>query len=130
MPQRTVRRLWFRFAQALRDWRAPLRHAFAIAPTDAPLSPEDQALLEQMADRVVRRGLAAPATLFLESVGPLNFLGSQVLYGLAPLLRFACERDDFDRAARVLERRDSLTRLAALIEARAAQTASSMAAPQ
>lgn len=83
-----------------------------------------------MAETVVRRGLAAPATLFLESVAPLNFLGSQVLYGLAPLLRCACDRDEFDRAAQVLERRDSLTRLAALIAERAARPTSSMAAPQ
>ncbi|MFO0773804.1 MAG: hypothetical protein U0172_03955 [Nitrospiraceae bacterium] len=114
--------------QTIARWRTPFAHAFAVAPSDAPLSAEDLALLERLAESVVRRGLTAPATVFLESVGPLNFLGSQVMYGLAPLLNCACDSLEFDRAARLLERRETLERLVAMIETRAAQGDASKAA--
>lgn len=106
-------------SEAVRRFRAQLAHAFALPRHDDPLSADEQALLERMAETVVRRGMAAPAQLFLESVGPLNFLGSQALHALAPLLNLACETKDFERAAALLERRDSLSRLAALIDAKA-----------
>lgn len=124
------RRLTALLAQTVIRWRAPLAHAFAVPRADEPLSPEDAALLDRMAETVVRRGMAAPAALLLESVGPLNFLGSQVMHALAPLLNLACEAGEFDRAARVLERRDTLARLAALIEAKSAAAKSTVATPR
>lgn len=87
---------------------------------DDSLSIGDLELLDRMAETVVRKDMAAPATLFLESVAPLNFLGSQVLHALSPLLNLACRASEFDRAARLLERRDSIPRLVKLIEAKAA----------
>ncbi len=124
------RRLKVVLSRTVTRLKASVAHAFAVPSPDEPLSPADQALLERMAETVVRRGMAAPAAFFLESVGPLNFLGSQVLHGLAPLLNLACEAGEFDRAARLLERRESLSRLAALIEAKSAKPSASVAAPR
>jgi len=93
-----------------------IRHAFAVATDGAPLSPDDLALLERVADAVVERDMAVPATLFLESVGPMNFLGSQALHFLTPLLDVVFPRRDMERVALLLERRDTLSRLTTLIE--------------
>ncbi|MBA2487470.1 MAG: hypothetical protein H0V35_15525 [Nitrospira sp.] len=80
---------------------------------------EDLALLERVAEAIVARGMAAPATLFLESMGPMNFLGSQALHVLSPIIECALSGTELTQIARLLERRDSIPRLMTLIEARA-----------
>ncbi|MCS6318280.1 MAG: hypothetical protein H8K05_11020 [Nitrospira sp.] len=102
------------------DLRAGLRHAFAVRPEQATFTIEDLALLERVADAVVARGMAAPATLFLESMGPMNFLGSQALHFLAPIVECVLTNTELAQIARLLEQRDSMHRLTALIEAKAA----------
>ena len=92
--------------------------AFAIRPADEALTEDDVALLDKIAAAVVDRRMASPAMLFLESVGPMNFLGSQALHFLTPILNLACETREIERAARLLERRNAIPRLIALIEAR------------
>jgi hypothetical protein len=105
-------------SQKLSGLRSKLQGAFATAPAE-PLTSADIALLERAADAVVQRGMATPAVLFLESVGPMNFLGSQALHFLTPILDVVFPQRDVERIACLLERRDTLTRLAALIETRA-----------
>ncbi len=104
--------------QRVRKLRESLKKAFAIQSTAEPLSPEDEALLEKMATVVVNRGMARPTVLFLETLGPMNFLGSQALHFLTPILNLACETRELEQAARLLERRDAIPRLIALIEAK------------
>ncbi len=87
------------------------------------MAPEDAALLEKVAHLIVKRGMALPALLFLESLGPLNFLGSQVLHGLSPFLELVCNATEMERLASVLERRDSVPRLIAVIQEQAASPA-------
>jgi len=98
--------------------RAGFSHAFATRTEAESFSSEDLALLERMADAVVRREMAAPATVFLESLGPMNFLGSQALHFLAPILEFALNVQELERAARLLERRDTVSQLISIIEAK------------
>ena len=102
------------------DFRAGLRHAFAVRPEQAAFTIEDLALLERVADAVVSRGMAAPATLFLESMGPMIFRGSQARHFLAPVDACVLTGTEIAQVARLLERRDSIHRLTALIEAKAA----------
>jgi hypothetical protein len=106
-------------AQRLNGLTAALRHAFAVTPDGKPLSAEDVALLERVADAVIRRRMSAPTLLFLESMGPMNFLGSQALHFFTPLLDVVFPQRDIERVALLLERRDTLARLAAIIENRA-----------
>ncbi len=96
-----------------------LKRAFAVESSQEPLSPEDETLLEKMATVVVNRRMAGPTVLFLETLGPMNFLGSQALHFLTPILNLACETRELEQAARLLERRDALPRLIARIEAKA-----------
>lgn len=104
-------------AGKLASIRTGLRHAFAVQPEVQPLSAEDLALMERVAAAVVKRGMAAPATVFLESMGPMNFLGSQALHFLAPIVECALQGKEVEQVARLLERRDTIPRLIALIEA-------------
>lgn len=81
--------------------------------------------MERIADAIVNRGMAAPATVFLESMGPMNFLGSQALHFLTPIIDCAFNTEEVEHVARLLERRDTISRLIVLIEAKsAAQRAS------
>ena len=88
------------------DLRAGLRHAFAVRPEQEPFTTEDVALLERVADAIVRCGMATPATLFLESIGPMNFLGSQALHVLTPLIEAVLSVNELTRIVRLLERRE------------------------
>lgn len=107
-------------ADKLAKVRAGLRHAFAVRPEDQPLSIEDVQLLERIAETIVKRGMAAPATMFLESMGPMNFLGSQALHFMTPIIDCAFNVKEVEQVARLLERRDTVTRLIAVIEAKSA----------
>ncbi len=107
-------------AEKLAQLRAGLRHAFALQPESQPLALEDVQLLERIADVIVNRRMAAPATMFLESMGPMNFLGSQALHFLTPILDCAFNTKEVEQVARLLERRDTVTRLITMIEAKSA----------
>ena len=110
--------------------RAELSHAFSTTSAAAVFSIEDLALLERVADAVVKRGMAAPATVFLESLGPMNFLGSQALYFLTPIIEWAFHAKEVEQVARLLERRDTISRLISLIETKSAPQAPQGASTQ
>ena len=107
-------------AEKLAQLRAGLRHAFAVQPENQSLAVEDVQLLERIADVIINRRMAAPATMFLESMGPMNFLGSQALHFLTPILDCAFNTKEVEQVARLLERRDTVTRLIAIIETKSA----------
>ena len=109
-----------RIAKKVAQLRAGLRHAFAVQPETEPLSIDDVQLLERIAETIVKRGMAAPATMFLESMGPMNFLGSQALHFITPIIDCAFNVKEVEQVARLLERRDTVTRLIAIIEAKSA----------
>jgi hypothetical protein len=104
------------FSRHILKLKATVREAFAVRPPSEPLGPEDVLLLEKVASEIVSRRMATPAVLFLESAGPMNFLGSQALHFLTPILNLVCDTREIERAARLLERRDAIPRLIALIE--------------
>ena len=100
--------------------RAGLAHAFSTRAESEPFTIDDLALLQRIADAVVQRRMAAPAVLFLESLGPMNFLGSQALHFFAPIIELAFSAQEVSQVAALLERRDTTVRLIALIEAASA----------
>ncbi|HEY7678090.1 MAG TPA: hypothetical protein VIG69_13535 [Candidatus Methylomirabilis sp.] len=101
-------------------WRAGLAWAFAVDRGAETFAPDDLAFLDRIAASIVRRGLAAPAQLFLETLAPLSFLGSQALYAVHPLLDLAGGARDGERLAALLERREAVALLQSCIEAAAA----------
>ena len=90
--------------------------AFAVRSEERGFSPEDDQLLETLAEAVVRRGMAEPAILFLESVGPMNFLGSQAMHFFSPLLDLVSSAKEYERLAILLERRETIPQLISRIE--------------
>ncbi len=105
-------------SRTLQGIRAGLAHAFAVPSDQGALAPEDLALLERVADTIHRRGMAAPAVMFLESMAPMNFLGSQALHFMNPIIELAFSADEVEQVARLLERRETISRLITLIEAK------------
>jgi len=109
----------FSKASAAEKWDkvlAELSHAFSTKSGAEAFTIEDLALLERVADAVVKRGMTAPATVFLESLGPMNFLGSQALYFLTPIVEWAFNAKEVEQVARLLERRDTISRLVMIID--------------
>ena len=96
-----------------------LKHAFSFEKTEAFEPDEkDRELMEIVCKAVVERGMATPATLFLESTRPLNYLGSQTMVFFEPVMRAVLRKPEaWDRFARILEHRGSIEYLCRRIEA-------------
>ncbi len=98
-----------------------LRHAFAIDPAGETISAEEEGLLAKVASGVVKRQLEVPASMFLESVRPLNFLASQALVFLQPIVGMVLNPTEVEKFAKLLEKRNALPKLIELIEDGAAK---------
>lgn len=83
------------------------------------LSPEDHAMLDELADAIVARHLGTPALFFLESMRPLGFVGSQMMLVLRPLVAMVWPSPArWDQVQKVLEVRGSTEQLCRRLEAR------------
>jgi len=80
------------------------------------ITEDDRALLAKLSGWLVQRRLETPAILFLESVRPLSFVGAQGMHFLEPFARAVFDVKDYERLARMLERRENLERLVQAIE--------------
>jgi hypothetical protein len=78
--------------------------------------------LDRLADRIVGLGLSVPALFFIESVRPLNFVSSQLMYFLSPLLSGLWVYPDYETVAEALERRQALDYLLRAVEVREAKS--------
>lgn len=62
--------------------------------------------------------MTVPAILFLESVKPLSFVGSQALYFFEPMVRALFSVPEYERFAALVERRENIELLLVKIESR------------
>ena len=85
-------------------------------PQASPLSVRDMAVLERISNKVVAMRLSAAAVLFLESVRPLSFLGSQAMVFFGPVIQSVFGGHQYDAIRRTLEHRDGIETLIRLIE--------------
>ncbi len=90
------------------------KHAFAT--TAAKLEDDDIALLKKLANYIVRRKMSVPATMFLESARPLNFIGSQTMVFFKPILTRFFSINEYNKIAGILENRAALNILITEIE--------------
>jgi len=96
-----------------------VKYAFATEDeSKQKFSEEEMGLLSKVADIVVRKRLTAPAMMFLESVRPLNFLGSQAMIFFQPIVSLVVSTKEVDLLAQILERRSSIPLFIELIEKR------------
>lgn len=87
-----------------------------MSEAPSPFTADERALLRQAAEAVVRRRLAVPAMMLLETVTPMNVVTSSMLTMLSPVWRAALPASRIDQVATLLERRDALPALVALID--------------
>lgn len=95
------------------------KHAFATEGVN--LEDCDTDLIRKLADYVVRRNMSVPAIMFLESVRPLNFVGSQAMVFFKPIISRFFTSAEYDKLATIIERREVIDLLIKEIEARAKQ---------
>ncbi len=84
---------------------------------DAKLTPEEHAVLEKLARKTVQLGMTVPAILALETVKPLNYIGSQTLVFFEPMVQAVFNLKDFDTFRIALEKRESVEIMLRKIEA-------------
>jgi hypothetical protein len=65
-------------------------------------------LIEKIAVFIAKRRMGAPAILFIESVKPLNFLGSQIMHFLSPFANVIFTGTEFDEVAIMFEDRENV----------------------
>jgi hypothetical protein len=75
---------------APKGWRAWWAHAFAVEKYDeSSLSGEEKAMLTRVALEIQRRGMTTPAILWVQANRHMNWIGSQMLVGLKPIMELA-----------------------------------------
>jgi hypothetical protein len=87
---------------------------------EAPSGPGDMTddeLLDAVARRLVRMGLAVPSVFFLESTKPLSFVGSQVLVFLEPFVQAFLTVRRYQQFTRMMEDRRNVEKLIQRVEA-------------
>ena len=94
-----------------------LKHAFAIdKPGPAQPTPEQQPVVDRLCEEVVRRHMAGPAIVMLETLRPLNFVGAQALHFLSPFVSALVDSNAHKHLAAFLEHRGSIDYLCDRIE--------------
>lgn len=86
--------------------------------SESQLSPEDLALLDRLAARVVELHMEVPAVLTLESGKPLSVLAGQAMIFFEPFVQSLFSFPDYRRYAGLIERRDAIEALIVRIEER------------
>jgi hypothetical protein len=77
---------------------------------------EEKALLDKLAKKVVHWKMTAPAIMALESVKPLNYIGSQAMVFFEPIIQTIFNLKDYDTMRQMLERRETIEMLLLRIE--------------
>jgi len=80
------------------------------------LSPHQEEILTKIAQKVVSWRMSVPAILFLESVKPLNYVGSQMMAFFEPFVQTLFSWRDYDEFRRMMEERETIERLLQKIE--------------
>jgi hypothetical protein len=81
------------------------------------LTPQQEEILTKIAQKVVYWKMSVPAVLFLESVKPLNYIGSQMMAFFEPFVQTIFSWKDYDEFRKMMEERGTIERLLRKIEA-------------
>ena len=94
-----------------------LKRAFAVDPP-GPIKPteEEQQIIDRLSRAIVRRGLAAPALMFLECSHPFNYVASQFLVFVAPVAQLIFDKSQYQILVKMLEKRGSIEAVCRRIE--------------
>jgi hypothetical protein len=97
-----LKRIWIRF-------KSGLASAFKVEPENLFVpNQRQQEIVDKLAGWVVRRRLTLPAVMTLESVTPLNYLGSQAMVFFQPFITVFLNPADYKEFQQMLEYRESI----------------------
>jgi hypothetical protein len=91
-----------------------------VAVPPIPLTELQDQAVERVARLAVRFGVTVPAILFLESMRPMSFVGSQAMLVLSPFVNVLASRAEWDALQTLLEDRRGIEVVIARIEEAAA----------
>ena len=77
---------------------------FSNPPRETELTEKEKEVFKKIAQRIVDYRMTVPAILFLESVKPLNFIGSQALLFFQPIVQILFTTVEYDIFAASLEK--------------------------
>jgi hypothetical protein len=80
------------------------------------LTTQQEEILLKIARKVIHWKMSVPAILFLESVKPLNYVGSQMMAFFAPFVETLFSWKDYDEFRKMMEERETIERLLQKIE--------------
>jgi len=80
------------------------------------LTPQQEEILTKIAQKVVLWKMSVPSVLFLESVKPLNYIGSQMMAFFEPFVQALFSWKDYDEFRKMMEDRGTIERLLRRIE--------------
>ena len=86
-----------------------IRHAFDLGNKE-PFSPNDnqKIIVEKVCREIIKRNLALPAIVTLETLRPLNYLGSQIMHFFHPIISSVLTIDGYTEFSSLLEKRESV----------------------
>lgn len=90
--------------------------AGARGKEEQELSAHQEEILTKIAQKVISWRMSVPAILFLESVKPLNYVGSQMMAFFEPFVQTLFSWKDYDEFRRMMEQRGTVERLLQKIE--------------
>ena len=93
-----------------------IKHAFTIETSEDKIFEDEAEFLEKLADKIARRRLSAPAILFLETFRPVNYISNQTMVFFRPFLTFIFPQRQYDIMSKLLEKRESMSKLVTLLE--------------
>lgn len=93
--------------------RRGLRHAFSTGTSQGnkALNEKELVLITKLIAVVQRRRLTIPASMFLECMQPLNYIGSQAMAFFRPFLTFFFTPAEYDLFQGILEKREGIQRV-------------------
>ena len=76
----------------------------------------DRQLISNLAQKIVRHGMAVPAIFFLEMVKYMSFIGSQLMVFLGPVITVFIRSESYYQVTHLLEERKNIEFLMLEIE--------------
>jgi len=80
------------------------------------ISQSDRQLISNLAQKIVRHGMAMPAIFFLEMVKYMSFIGSQLMVFFGPVITVFIQSESYYKITHLLEERQNVEFLMLEIE--------------
>jgi len=95
--------------KASMSWCEKFRHAFAVdEPGPAEPTDSQRVVVEMLLGKIVERGMAQPAGIFLESWRPLGVLTGQGMQALSPFAGILLDPNAWKEVADYLDKRGAI----------------------